>query len=100
MEFLLILLLSTATTVEPEPARPIAVAPVKFPPDTPQDARTIALKVTFVVLPSGAIADVRLKQSSGQRPCDRALLETVKGWTYAPRSDSLLMTKVVETCTY
>ncbi len=100
METFLALLLATAALAAPEPARPINVAPVELPPHTPQDALIVALKVTFVVLPSGATANVRLEQTSGQRSCDRALLETVKRWTYAQRSESLTITEMVGTCTY
>ncbi|MGY1426497.1 TonB family protein [Lysobacter sp. A289] len=100
MEALLILLLSAAAADGPASERPVVAAPVTLPPHTPAHARSVSLKVSFVVLPSGATSDVRLEGSSGQRPCDRALLEAVKRWKYAPRSEPLHVTETVETCSY
>ena len=97
---LLLFVVATASSEAVELPQPIQKKPVRWPTDLPRHAENRPIQVEFFVLPSGAISDVRLKQSSGQRSCDRAALDAVKRRRYAPRKESIAVVEMVETCTY
>jgi TonB family protein len=97
---LLLLVVAMGSSEAIELPQPIQKEPVRWPTDLPRHTGSRSIQVEFVVLPSGATSDVRLKQSSGQRPCDRAALYAVKRWRYAPRKEPITVVEMVDTCTY
>lgn len=80
--------------------QPIHKGPVTLPRHLPSGARSVTIKVEFVVLPSGATSDFTFRHSSGRRECDGAVMQAVKGWRYAPRKESMTLVESLETCAY
>lgn len=93
------LLLGTAAA----PAAPIrmSVDPIYPPPDACfSGAYTCAATVAFTVLANGAVSEVSINESSRHRPCDRAILQGVSGWRYAPQEAAMQLSErvVAYTC--
>lgn len=63
-------------------------------------AYTCEATVAFTVLANGAVSDVSIKESSRDRPCDRAILQGVAGWRYEPPAEAMQLSKrvVAYTC--